>query len=243
MAKKRKITGLKAERKRLLQNCEELINRFRNTSVCLRVGEAAAAAYESSSSTTAASASSSQRQCPSLTSLGDSEILVLVQAGIVQEWQVYLDAVFEMIVRHSLITCDLSRLPSRLEIDIKDIDPKSVSTVRGSTAKAARERFSFLAYSEKVKSMCNIFGVNVKSEDASVFELRKHVEIRNIFQHNRGTVREDDLRKIGKASYDIREPGGVQEYCGGQKIVLTSDEVDYLASVLESFSKNFEVLK
>jgi hypothetical protein len=239
---KRKTLNLKAERKRLLENCHELVQRFYVTRDYLRVGEAAAAAMQPQMPVVVTSGASVQAAQVTSVSLGPPDILTLVQAGMIQEWQVYLDNLFEAVVIYSFEVRDYSRLSSMiLTIDITDIDAASLVKMRQSIATSARERFSFQAYDQKTRTICGMFGVDV--QDNSVAELRKHVEIRNIFQHSRGIIRASDTARIGKGYFEIRDAQGIKKYGVNDRIVLTTSEVEHLESTLGALSKNFEVLK
>jgi hypothetical protein len=237
MAKKSTLS-LKTERRELLDNCQELISRFRVTSTFLNIGAAATAAMGQQVSTISG-ASTQTGNTPSVC-LGPPEILSLVQAAMVQEWHVYLDTLFGAVVAHMLKIHEYSRMPSQT-VDIRSIGADSLVEIRQKVATRAMERFSLQPYDRRVDTICEMF--NVHSQDASLGELQKHVGIRNIFQHNRAMVRQSDLKQVGKTFFEIRDGQSAKKYLVGDKLVLTVYEVEQLGNTLEALSKSFEVWK
>jgi hypothetical protein len=215
------------------------MTRFAKTTQAISVGHAAMGAMHPPSVSAATVSSPVSFMSPDC--LDQSDILILIQAAIVQEWQIYLDSIFEASLEHLLKSEQQSRLPFQL-LDLRDIDPKSKSSLRKSVARAAREGFAFQRYDEKVKVIRKLFDAEL--EEDRLHELKKHVEIRNLFQHNRGTVRETDLQRIGRAEFEIRDGGGsATPYRAGQTIHLAQGEIAYLVDSLETISEHLEVLK
>jgi len=237
MVTRTKPLNLKCQRKRLLQNIDRQVTCCAKTMKYIAVGQAAVAAAEARTFTSTVSNSSAQF-VPG-PSPDRSDVLILVQATIIQEWQIFLDDVFEAVVRYYLKIGQQSKL-SPQSLNVGDIDSSSISNMRKSIARAARERFSFDGYDDRVRRVRKIFGL--QGEDNSIGVLKKHVEMRNIFQHNRGEVRDSDLARIGSAHFEIREESEVKTYKAGEEIVLTYTEVECLVETIRTFSEKFEVL-
>lgn len=175
-------------------------------------------------------------------SMGVSELLVLVHAGLVQEWNIFLDSVFGRVVMHYLETDMGNVLPSQ-RFNLNRIKATNLPDMRESISDAAKEAFSFKSYKMRIESLRDIFGVDTSTLDA---EMKKHVEIRNIFQHNRGVVRETDLVKIGQPNGGyfklLDEKNNKKKYYRGNKISLSKPEVENLNEIVKKYSKEFEVL-
>lgn len=239
MAKKKKKLALKKHRQLLLENCEQLITRFEASKDFLEVGEAstkAAMKHIASSGPSDAGISRSYF----IGSLKASDLLVLVHAGLIQEWNIFLDSVFGEVILHYLEIGDRSNLPSQ-RFDLKKVDPRSLPVLRSSISNAARESFSFEPYNKKVEALCSIF--NIKKNSDLDKEMTKHVEIRNIFQHNRGEIRETDLEKIGQDCFEVLDgDGNIKQYRNGEKMLLGLPEIERLNKIIKQYSKKFEVL-
>jgi hypothetical protein len=212
----------------------------------LNVGVAATTAYQQNlDQTSSATGGQIDTQAVSVQQNSDVDVLILVHAGLVQEWSIFLDSIFSKGVFFLLKVGNGSRLP-RGTLDLNQLDPANLNKLRESIATAACENFSFRPYDNKTKIICSMFGVdddpgNSASDSA---KMRKHVEIRNIFQHNRGIVRNKDLERIGIKFFKIlQDDQSYEDYAEGNKIILTFCEIQDLNKTITSFSKCFEVLK
>lgn len=239
-----KTLSLKKVRSQLLTNCDDWINRFKRLKVHLDVGAAATAAYQQNVGQTS-SATGDQENFRAIPEHESSDVLVLVHACLVQEWTIFLDSVFSQAVFHLLKVGNAEKLPEET-LDLKDLDPSKISNLRKSIAKTACENFSFRPYDKKIETICSMFGVEGDSGNSTSdsAKMRKHIEIRNIFQHNRGIVRKKDMERIGIKFFKIlQEDQTIKEYGEGTKIILTVDEIQDLNKTINTFSKCFEVLK
>ena len=77
---------------------------------------------------------------------------------IIQEWQIFLDELFEQVVRHYLQTCQEDKLPHQA-LDLNDIDPVSLVRMRKSVSLAARKKFSLHPYDDRLGRIRRIFGL------------------------------------------------------------------------------------
>lgn len=239
-----KTLSLKKVRNQLLTNCNDWINRFKRLKVHLNVGAAAATAYQQNIGQTS-SATGDQWNIQAIPEHESSDVLVLVHASLVQEWTIFLDSVFSQAVLYLLKVGNVEKLPEET-LDLKYLDPSNMGNLRKSIANIACENFSFRPYDKKIKIICSMFGVEDDSGNSASdsAKMRKHVEIRNVFQHNRGIVRKKDLERIGIKSFKIlQDDQSIEEYVEGNKIILTLCEIQNLNNTIITFSKCFEVLK
>ena len=239
MAIKRAQPKLKRHRRLLLRNCEDLITRFETAKDILEVGEASTkAAMKIMTSSGASDAGPSESYY--VGSLKASDLLVLVHAGLIQEWNIFLDSVFAEVVLYYLERGDRSALPSQ-RVDLDKLDPKSLADLRSTISNAARESFSLEPYRKRIGMLTSIF--SIKKDLALDKEMTIHVVIRNIFQHNRGQIRPTDLAKIGQNGFEVLdEDGDKKQYTAGQKIELSLPELEHLKVIIKQYSEKFEVL-
>jgi len=222
----------------MLKNCSDWLSRFDRIRVNLSVGAAATSEFQKKMSQSTAG---SQQWDVQPVSTHESDVIVLIQAALVQEWSIFLDSVFYAAVLYFLETGDIVKLPPE-RLDLKKIVPTGFSNLRKSIATATSESFSFRPYDYKIEILCKAFKVTDGLPLKSV--LKKHVEIRNIFQHSRGIVRQTDLDKIGGAGFDILQEDQTKKIYGvGDTIILTLCEVLYLNKAINEISIYFEVLQ
>ncbi len=241
MAKKSKPRSLKKLRQALIGNCEAHRQWLSSLRLYITVGTAAADALAAQGGQAAGSSSATgvtgSEGDISLT----SGLTVPVQAGLIQEWHIFLDLVFRNVILRRLETGQAMGVPA-VRLDLVKIEPGNLTAVRESIARAASEAFSYLPYEQRLDILCKIFGA--KKDTREALFLRKHVDIRNLYQHNRGVVKQEDIVKRGGKPYDILQSDrSTKAYGAGDKIELTLSEIDKLIQMIVNFSKNFEVIK
>jgi hypothetical protein len=238
MAKKLKQLNLRQIRTDMLKNCDTWLSRFEHISVNLSVGAAVTSVLQKKRNQSAAGTQLLNVQ-PLLTH--ENDVMILIQAALVQEWSIFLDSIFFAAVLHFLEISDIEKLPKE-RLDLKKIVPTRFSNLRKSIATAASESFSFRPYDHKIETLCKVFKVTAETPFKSV--LKKHVEIRNIFQHSRGKVRQTDLDKVGATGFEIlQEDQTKKNYGVGNTIILTMCEILDLRKAINDYSRNFEVLQ
>jgi len=250
MAKKTTTLKLTRERSLLLRNCDKFIDRFTKAKLAVEVGQVstkAAVQYITSSDTSSAATA---EQDYFADAMGVSELLVLVHAGLIQEWSIFLDFVFGKVVLHYLETDMCDALPLQ-KFNLKKIKATSFYDMRVSISQAAKESFSFENYDEKIKRLRSIFGIKSsqmneeakKHLEALDAEMKKHVEIRNVFQHNRGIIRKRDLTAIGQQYFELLDDdGNTRQYKKDDEMVLSKPEIENLNELIKKYSEKFEVL-
>jgi len=223
----------------LLANCVELITRFAAVKNILEVGEASTKAAIEIMTPSGASAAGSPGS-HYVDSLKAADLLVFIQAGLIQEWNIFLDSIFGEVVLHYLEIGDRSKLPSQ-RFYLDKLDPNNLPDLRSSISNAAKESFSFHPYDKRIETLCSIF--NIQKNSSLDKEMKKHVEIRNIFQHYRGEVRKTDIEKIGRNYFEVLDENKkIKKYYEQDKLELTLPEIEHLNQTIESYSEKFEVL-
>lgn len=254
MPRKQKSLSLTQLRDELVVNCDELIERYTIIIGKLQVGEATTKAVQiymtcSSQPGGAKTDSSGQPSSPDPKSI--SLLLSPAHAGLVQEWLIFLDAIFGRAILHFLETDTPDRLPKRPSLYLNKIKASSLVNIRESISDAAKESFSFVNYTDRIKILRRIFKITdeeLQSSDKEQTqklnaEMKKHVTIRNVFQHNRGKIREDDLAEISPRYFELlTEDGKKDKYYINDEIILSMLEIESLNKTIKDYSKKFEVL-
>lgn len=243
MAKKPKPLKLKKVRKQLLDRCNDLIKRFSEAARYLAIGHATdqivrqgTAGINSRSKKTSSSSTTTQYQAEPT---GRQDLLVLIHATLIQEWLIFLDCVFGEAVLHYLKEGLPSRLPS-MSFKLNKVKPESLVQMRKSICNSAKDSFSFTSYPRKITTLLKLFDVEINENIQA--EMKKHVTVRNIFQHNRGLVKESDLAEGQQYFELLNERGGKSKYYRDEKIILSFPEIENLNQIIKNYSEKFEEL-
>lgn len=251
MPTKAKILSLKSERKLLLSNCKRLVKRSEKAQIFLKIGrEYTKAAAKVIAEGTKTSSRNIFGETYFTESLDAPDLFILAQAGLIQEWHIFLHSVFGKVVLYYLKTNRPEQLPSQ-RFNLNKMIPSSLPNMRQSVSDAAKEAFSGLGYRDRINKLRGIFGIDIPQSDEPEknhiekldSEMSKHVAIRNIFQHHRGIVKKRILLKIGRNYIKILgEDGNEKEFKQDEPLKLTSQEINRLNGVIKEYSKLFEVL-
>lgn len=76
-------------------------------------------------------------------------------------------------------------------------------------------------------------------DDASFFEIRKHVVIRNCMHHHEARLDRDSLKSLGRDRLAIRDGGGMAMIEVWKPIVMTIEELRNLVTIMITFAKAF----
>lgn len=236
--------SLKNIRKELIERCDAFIKIFTESQKLLTLGgiviQAHRKKFVSQGSTITIDLKDS--------TTAESYLLVLIHAGLIQEWLIFLDSVFEEGVRYFLKYKLVDRLPS-ISFNVKKVKPIRLVEMRESICFALKDSFSFSTnYPYKINKLNKFFNYNPDKQPEIKelqSEMKKHVTVRNVWQHNRGFVRPRELDAIKPKDYfDILGVDGKpRQYRNGDKIELTKNEIDSLNTLIKNYSKKFEVLK
>jgi len=167
-------------------------------------------------------------------------VRILVHAIVIQEWHIFLNEVFGEAVMYYLKGGKLNKPPSG-QLELKRFNAtRKITEMRENIYDSAKERFGGLGYKDRIDKLRGIFGI---SSDEFCKTIKKHVMIRNIFQHHRGIVRKSDIKEIAEPGQDINvlnDDGDVRSFSAGMKIVLSNAEIEELLKAIEKYSEVFQ---
>lgn len=180
------------------------------------------------------------QQLPSV-DVAIDKLRILTHALVVQEWQIYLDASFEKAITQSLAKGSVPKT-QLISVDMSEIHWGKLSSIRKGLARQLRERFSFLSYDAKMGNLRKLYVFG--SSDRIRVRMKTHVIVRNVFQHNRGVVRSDDLKRLGLAALVLyRKRSPPRSFKAGAPITLATNDIEELVNVAIAHSQDFEAPK
>lgn len=236
---------VKTLRDELLENCQYAID---------RLGEANNRVYASSNQEDAPTGSTTPNKPAEETTtdpygtkksendisyriVGDREIMdsfmILTHGVLIQEWELFLYDIFAEGVIHYLSLGD-----PKFQLRVKELNPtietvdmrKHISDEIKKTIRRHKEIF------EKSRSLFKI------EEPELLKEMQKQVQIRHIFQHNRGKIRKQDIEAIEKQSFEIfDDENTLKSYGEGEKILLSQPEIQKLSDTIKKYSEAFQI--
>ena len=246
-----KLSKLKQIRKDLIGRCNTLLRSCRDHMTFLEIGQRTTAVVVEQYYKGRA-VSDSDRIVGPVSGSAPSELdlasraLIITHADLVQEWHIFLDAVFSNAVFTYLQSNREIKLSNSNSIRFSDLSlvgVKGKKDVFGRITESLAESFSFHSHKSKIEDLGRLFPD--KMDSTLLREIIKHIEIRNIFQHNRGQVRSDDLKKIGrpKQCFEVLDENGeLAQYSEGQKIQLSLRELEKFVEMIEKVSHTYESL-
>lgn len=114
-------------------------------------------------------------------------------ARLIHEWHLTLQAWYAILLTEHL-KGEVNR-PSLKPIQIR-FNPHADELLDG-VVEEATAQFDWLTSHERLSLIAGALGVDLPADLSP--EIKKHVAVRNIFQHNKGTVRAGDLKDLGLA--------------------------------------------
>lgn len=239
-----KIAELRNE---LLQNCKHAIS-------CLEAAEHMVSHFASSnkmptftgSSTPSLPKQESGAKTDDATSyeITDKAILnrfmMLTHGVLIQEWEHFLYDVFVEGVIYYLRGYDLD---PDCKLHLKNLKPRTeVSEMRKNLS--AEVKKSHWGYERLFDHSRKLFKVQ---EAKLLEEMQKHVQVRHVFQHNRGEIREEDLIAIGMSENVpnrcfsiLDDKGQMRKYKKGETVFLSKPEIQKLLEIIEKYSNAFQ---
>ena len=228
-------TPFRKIRKTLLQSCDDCVKRFHEAESFFSKGYAHTIVEDAiGPNLTGISSSSEAIPIPvTKTPTGLPELFVSYHAILIQEWFIYLDSVFGAALLHCLKKHTVSRLPN-MDLRLDKLELTNMIDLRKSICSKLEEPFSFRPYPEKIKLLLTMFAVTI--DHTLQYKMKTHVTVRNIFQHNRGIIRQRDLDEIGRPNgyFELLDHNGSkQEYALQDKITLSKSDIDDLNETIK----------
>jgi len=190
------------------------------------------------------------------TSVNNTSITLLrtaIHGAMISEWDIFLNNVFGEAFLYMLesknipILVSILSLIKNLNFNFEETIPTTEFELYEKIGNGAKDNFSFENHGIKLKTLKKLFIFDdIGNSSELEQEMKKQVQIRNIFQHNRGEVRKDDLIKIGRENQYLKIISDEEqsiEYREGNKIVLSKQEIENCYKTIEAYSKNCQVLK
>ncbi|MFB2877487.1 hypothetical protein [Floridanema aerugineum] len=149
----------------------------------------------------------------------------MIHARLIQRWYEFLSQVFEKILDDHFSGISNYNKRVSIEIDLKFLTDTKENLVTNLKERSV-ESFRFLKAKEQVKKIETLLDHKIPGELGQ--SINKHITVRNIFQHNKGVVRDDDLNFLGLQGNGITifhsstNPLLVKP---GEKIILTFYEL------------------
>ena len=233
-------------KKKIATLCKELIDNCNEAKKLLQAGDLligeGSKSIAQSTTTDAGGAESSYTKTVDASKYDSKliqNVLILVHAIVIQEWHIFLNEVFGEAVMYYLKGGELNKLPSG-QLELKRLNAtRKITKMRENIYDSAKERFGGLGYKDRINKLRGIYGI---SSDEFCEMIKKHVIIRNIFQHHRGKVRKSDIKEIAELGQDINvldDDGDVRSFSVGMKIVLSNAEIENLLQAIEKYSESF----
>jgi hypothetical protein len=173
-----------------------------------------------------------------------NRFMILTHGVLIQEWEHFLYDVFMEGVIYYLKGYDLDPdCKLHLKILLKILKP-GIEVAEMRKKLSAEVKKSLKGYEDLFKKSRKLFKVE---EDKLLEEMKKHVQVRHVFQHNRGEIREEDLIAIGMSENVpdrcfsiLDDKGQMRKYKKGETIFLSKLEIQKLLEIIEKYSQVFQ---
>lgn len=175
--------------------------------------------------------------------------LTAVHGGIVASFFDYLDGIYLDIVQY-VFGCEnedrlkLSKINVKLPLDeiSKGIDDGYFNSwlLLRYVESAIWKDFKFWSFKDKLREICRAVGYDV--DEGVKRNLRKHIEIRNAFQHHSGQFTSEMRKAIAQDYIDLLDESGKYKRCELWNIIeLSVPEIEELCDYLENFANSYEL--
>jgi len=156
-------------------------------------------------------------------------ILQVFHGRVITLWQDLMQSIFEVYLEwHFQGTRGFTELKSRQ----LTLDFSAGESLDDQIKTRLKSNFSFEKYKCRCKLINSIRNRN-NSRDSEPYEINKHVNIRNSFQHHDGIIDEFSLQNLGRARIELLESDGQTAFFGqGDRLRLSIPEFDRLQKSL-----------
>jgi hypothetical protein len=160
----------------------------------------------------------------------------LFQSKAIALWNDLIVALYAVSVCNHI---DCSMKSAALKKAKVDIDFSSEISIFDQIKSVLVKDFSFSNHGSKLDVIRKIFPMNDYSSQISF--IKKHVEIRNSFQHHGGFMHAGGLKILGTDKINLKNDSGDDvTVCAGEKIHISVVEIDKLKSSLFEISSHIE---
>ncbi len=145
---------------------------------------------------------------------------------IVQKWYDFLAKIYKNALVSNIEGNTQYSIPSeKLKIDLS----KKSNLILENVIESAVKNYDFLNSDEKLSVIKKTFNVDNARWDASRNDLdviKENVLIRNIFQHNHGIIKAEDLQHLGKEYFEEDYGDSKKKKTVGMKIIRTPFDIE-----------------
>lgn len=143
-------------------------------------------------------------------------------------------------LRKSNVRIDTSKyLPDLNEDDDNDSNTGDAShwfTVRGLISDMWKA-YKWEPFNDKTSMLFK--SVDYPAEEACMYEIRKHVILRNCIQHHEGGLDRDSLKQLGREELEIRTDQNSYMIKAWEAVILHENEIYHLCDMLLRFANEF----
>lgn len=238
MAKQKNSCNLKKLHKELLCNCKGFIARLNKAEETMTAG------YVHQQASQMVSSASSGGSITIDTRVDSEDLRILTHAFIIQEWHIFLDNVFAMVIVHKLLHKKvISNFPKmNVKIDFSDVDLSTVSKARNYICDKLKETFSYDPYDEKIDKIKKLVDLKPYITTELPF-IKKNVIVRNIFQHQKGVVSSGDLTRLGGSLTLLGDANAPVSFNAGDQLHISKTEIKALYETFHNTTKNLQVIQ
>ena len=170
-----------------------------------------------------------------------NSFMILTHGVLIQEWELFLYGVFAEGVIYYLRGYNFDS--PRFNINFKNLKPtKEIAALHENIASEAIE--SFKGYKQLIDQSLKLFWLTDVKKSEVGKEMKKHVIIRNIWQHSRGKIRPQDLEEYGKNGQYFElfdDEGKLNKRVADDPAILSRKDIYMLFDTIEKYSEKFQV--
>lgn len=162
-------------------------------------------------------------------------LLELVLSELVQHWFDYLLEIYKEVIKKSIRGEKCYNLPKlQPKIDVTKISSTNLEQV---LIDASVESFDFETSQNKLHIIRKALNVDLSNVSNDVESIKKFITIRNIFQHNLGVVRTDDVVGLGFANISLDTGKSIRQFKVGDRLELSPFDIEAYADSIIAVSQ------
>lgn len=155
-------------------------------------------------------------------------------ASIVQHWFDFLLKVYTFCAGEAISGVRHRNIP---DIDIAyNFERAPGVSLETSLVIACREAFDFKQADEKLRVVRTALGVDLQGVQSEVRVIKENIIIRNMIQHNKGIIRDEDLRRLGANSISCDEGNAVIQKVAGDRVQRTAYDLEACVTAMMTVS-------
>ena len=157
-------------------------------------------------------------------------VLELVLTELIQYWFDFLSDVYRYLLS-KVLAGDTTIKLRKCQVKLNPTD-LGIGDINTYVENSCVDAFDFENAQEKLVIVRKALNVDLTGVQNQVNEIKKFITIRNIFQHNLGVIRHDDITAIGSTSITLDEGDKITEYKVGDRIKISPFDIEICADSL-----------